>query len=47
MQDGGAGFAPTPPRIIDTSQLSLKTQKRLVEARKVNAGPPSISTRAC
>lgn len=40
MQDGGAGgFAPPPPRIIDTSQLSLKTQKRLVEARKVSSRP--------
>lgn len=40
LQDGGGGFAPAqpprpPPRIIDTSVLSLKTQKRLIEQRKV------------
>ena len=39
LQDGSpAGFAPLqplPPRIINTSQLSLKTQKRLVDQRKV------------
>lgn len=38
---GGTGSASAPPlRIIDTSQLSLKRQKRFVEARKVRGTPP-------
>ena len=40
-QGGTESASGPPPRIIDTSQLSLKRQKRFVEAKKVRGTPPA------
>lgn len=38
-QSEGRAAAPVPPRIINTSQLSLRQQKRFIEEKKVCTAP--------